>query len=94
MNTIFNGSYTHGDLVYDYSGVWVRRSGGIDWKAVVRNADVVCRPSGTIDDEINDREAVSVIKRLVEDDIQTALAEREAKGAVASRQSRGGVGGA
>ncbi len=90
MNTIFSGSYTLGDLVYDYSGVWVRRSGGIDWKAVVRNADVVCRPSGTIDDEINDRDAVRVIKHLVEDSIETAIAEGPSKSAAPTRQSRRG----
>jgi hypothetical protein len=51
MNKIFNDTIYRGDLAYDYSGVWTRRTGGIDWKAVVRHADVVCRPCGTLEDE-------------------------------------------
>jgi hypothetical protein len=81
MNTIFSGSHTREALIYDYSGVWIRRSGGIDWKAIVRNADVVCKPSGVIDDGLNDDDALQVIRLLVEQSIQDAL---EAGGASAS----------
>ena len=65
MNTIFNGRITRAEVVYDYSGVWMRRSGAILWKAIVRNADVVCRPSGTLDDVLTDAEVMQAIKELV-----------------------------
>src|SRR3954471_18923631 len=65
MNTIFNGRITRAEVVYDYSGVWTRRSGEIVWKAVVRNADVVCRPQGVLDDILTDREVRDVIRELV-----------------------------
>jgi hypothetical protein len=76
MNTIFLGSYLTGGLIYDYSGIWIRQSGRIDWKAIVRNEDVVCRPSGTIDDGINDPDAEQVICRLVEQSIEDTLERR------------------
>jgi hypothetical protein len=65
MNTIFNDCITRDDVVYDYSGVWMRRSGAIVWKAIVMNADVVCRPSGTLDDVLTDTEVKQAIKELV-----------------------------
>jgi hypothetical protein len=73
MNTIFSGSHTRDALIYDYSGIWTRRSGGIDWKAIVRNADIVCKPSGVIDDGLNDEDVLKVIRLLVEQSIQDAV---------------------
>jgi hypothetical protein len=73
MNMIFSGSHTRETLIYDYSGVWIRRSGGIDWKAIVRHADVVCKPSGVIDDGLNDDDVLKVIRLLVEQSIHDAV---------------------
>jgi hypothetical protein len=73
MNTIFSGSHTRDTLIYDYSGIWTRRSGGVDWKAIVRNADIVCKPSGVIDDGLNDDDVLKVIRLLVEQSIQDAV---------------------
>ncbi len=70
MNNIFMGRYSAHGLVYDYSGVWQRRSGGIEWKAVVRNADVVCRPKGVLTDEVGDGEVVPALAVLVEEAIE------------------------
>jgi hypothetical protein len=81
MNMIFSGSHTRETLIYDYSGVWIRRSGGIDWKAIVRHADVVCKPSGVIDDGLNDDDVLKVIRLLVEQSIHDAV---EGGGASAS----------
>lgn len=73
MNTIFNDTLTRADVIYDYSGVWTRRSGGIDWKAIVRNADVICRPSGTLeDDALTDQQVREVIRALVSVSIDDA----------------------
>jgi hypothetical protein len=77
MNTIFIGRYITGGLIYDYSGIWIRQSGRIDWKAIVRKEDVVCRPSGTIDDGINDPDAEQLISRLVEESIEATLEQRK-----------------
>jgi hypothetical protein len=38
MSTIFSNTIHRRELAYDYSSIWPRRAGGIDWKAVVRNA--------------------------------------------------------
>ena len=75
MNTLFNGIATRAKIRYDYSGVWTRRSGGIDWKAVVRNADVVCRPSGTLDDVLTDDEVRQAIRELVMISVADAIGE-------------------
>jgi hypothetical protein len=75
MNTIFNGKITRDRLIFDYSGIWTRRSGGINWKAVVRNADVVCRPGGTLDDVLTDAEIRLAIRDLVVLSIADALGE-------------------
>lgn len=69
MNVIFDGQIARGEVVYDYVGIWTRRSGGLDWKAVVRNIDVVSRPSGTLDDALNDDQVREVIRELVDDSI-------------------------
>lgn len=73
MNTIFSGSHTRDGLIYDYAGIWTRRSGGIDWKAIVRNADIVSKPSGVIDDGLNDADVLKVIDLLVEQSIHDAV---------------------
>ena len=65
MNTIFNGRITRSEVIYDYSGIWSRRSGGVDWKAIVLSADVVCRPSGTLDEALTDQQVREVIRELV-----------------------------
>ena len=87
MNTIFSGSITRQELVYDYSGVWTRRPGGVDWKAVVMGATVVCRPSGTVDEGLDDVEVRQVIRELVKISVDDALAP-PAMGAL--NQARGG----
>lgn len=79
MKTIFIGRYITGGLIYDYSGIWIRHQARIDWKAIVRNEDVVCRPSGTIGEGINDADAELVINRLVELSIEEALQQRKRK---------------
>lgn len=70
MNVIFDGQIARGEVVYDYVGIWTRRSGGLDWKAVVRHLDVVARPSGTLDDSLNDDQVREVIHVLVDDSIR------------------------
>ena len=76
MNNIFMGSYTIRGLLYDFSGIWSRREGKVEWKAVVRHADVVCRPSGTIHDEPSDSELIPLLKSLVRQDIEHVLERR------------------
>jgi hypothetical protein len=76
MNNIFMGSYMKSGLIYDYSGVWSRTGGGLIWKAVVRNADVVCRPAGTIRDEPEGLDTETLLSRLVEEHIEQALERR------------------
>ena len=71
MNVIFDGQIARGEVVYDYVGIWTRRSGGLDWKAVVRHLDVVSRPSGTLDDSLNDDQVREVIHVLVDDSIRS-----------------------
>jgi hypothetical protein len=65
MNTIFNDTISRSAITYDYSGIWTRRMGGIAWKAIVRRSDVVCRPSGTLDDVLTDDQVRQVIRELV-----------------------------
>ena len=77
MNIIYTGSIKRDGIIYDYSAIWTRRSGGIDWKAIVRNSDVVCRPSGVLDDVLTDGQVRQVITQLVNDSI-AALVERPA----------------
>jgi hypothetical protein len=72
MNNIFMGRYSAHGLIYDYSGVWQRRSGGIEWKAVVRNADIVCRPKGVLLEDVAEGEVVPAIAALVEEEIEQA----------------------
>ena len=72
MNVIFDGQIARDEVVYDYVGIWTRRSGGLDWKAVVRNTGVVSRPSGTLDDALNDDQVREVIRELVDDSIAGA----------------------
>ena len=86
MNTIFNGTITRDERVYDYSGVWTRRAGGIDWKAVVMNATVVCRPAGTVDEGLSDAEVRQVIRELVKISVEDAIAPRPPG---AMKQARG-----
>ena len=76
MNKIFMGSYTRHGLIYDYSGVWSRTGGRLYWKAVVRNADVVCRPAGMIRDEPEGLAIETLLSRLVEDHIEQVLSTR------------------
>ena len=74
MNIIYNGSITRDGTIYDYSAVWTRRSGGIAWKAIVRNSDVVCRPSGVLEDVLTDGQVRQVITQLVDDSIASLQA--------------------
>jgi hypothetical protein len=76
VNIIFSGSCALDDTIYDYSGIYTRRSGGTDWKAVVLNSDVVCRPSGVIDDGLTDDQILEVIKQLIVQSIDDAEARR------------------
>jgi hypothetical protein len=76
MNNIFMGSYTTHGAIYDYSGIWSRRGGRVEWKAVVRNADVVCRPAGTFRAEPAESDLVPLLERLIERDIERWLGRR------------------
>jgi hypothetical protein len=87
MNIIYNGSIKRDGIIYDYSAVWTRRSGGIDWKAIVRGADVLCRPSGVLDDVLTDGQVRQVITQLVSDSIESLVSERPAKRNVVSLRS-------
>lgn len=73
MNQIFSGSLRKDDQIYDYSGIWSRKPGAVEWKSVVRNEDVVCRPSGQLDDALTDEEIVEAIRQLVEISVLDAL---------------------
>jgi hypothetical protein len=77
MNNIFTGTYTRDGRIYDYSGVWVPHGMAISWKAIVRNADVVCRPSGTLSDGLTQEEILEVITRLIELNIVESLEAHE-----------------
>lgn len=77
MNNIFSGTFTRAGLIYDYSGVWSPLGAGISWKAIVRNADVVCRPSGTLTDGLTPEEIMEVITRLIELNIVETLEAQE-----------------
>lgn len=77
MNNIFTGTFTRGGLIYDYSGVWSPHGVAISWKAIVRNADVVCRPSGTLSDGLTEREIMEVITRLIELNIVETVEGRQ-----------------
>src|SRR5215217_327270 len=87
MNIIYNGSIKRDGTIYDYSAVWTRRSAGIDWKAVVRNSDVVCRPSGILDDILTDGQVGQVITGLVSDSIAAPAPARPAARNVVSLKS-------
>jgi hypothetical protein len=75
MNIIYNGSIERDGTIFDYSAVWTRRSGGIDWKAIVRSSGVVCRPSGVLDDVLTDGQVRQVITQLVSDSIASLIAQ-------------------
>lgn len=70
MNSIFTGSYTTRGRTYDYSGIWTRRGGRTNWKAIVRNTEVVSRPCGQIDEELADPDVLRVIRSVIEADIE------------------------
>lgn len=76
MNVIFSDRVNRGGCTYDCSGVWTRGATGIAWKVVVRHTDVVCRPSGVIDDGLSDDEVRDVICQLVCDSISEAVSAR------------------
>ncbi len=69
MNNIFMGSYVRSGEIYDYSGIWTRQGPTITWKAVVMNADIVCRPRGTIHDEPDDPDVLRLITDSIEGEI-------------------------
>jgi hypothetical protein len=69
MNNIFMGSCTRYGEIYDYSGIWTRQGPTIKWKAVVLNADIVCRPRGTIYDEPEDPDVLRLITSSIESEI-------------------------
>lgn len=69
MNNIFMGSYKADGAIYDYCGFWSRKVAKVEWKAVVRKADVVCRPQGTIHDEPSDEDILRHITDAIETDI-------------------------
>ena len=73
MNTIYSGSFTKDGLVYDYCGIWKPLVTGVEWKAVVRNADVVCRPCGVLEDERMEEEILLIIRQLIELSVEEAL---------------------
>lgn len=78
MNNIFSGTFTRNGLIYDYSGVWSPKGSAISWKAIVRNADVVCRPAGSLADGLTPEEVMEVITRLIELNIVETLEAHEA----------------
>ena len=78
MNHIFSGRFARGDANYDYSGIWSFAGTQIAWKAIVRNAGVVCRPSGRMDDGINEDEVLRLIAHSIEASTDGALNERGA----------------
>lgn len=86
MNNIFMGRYSAHGLIYDYSGIWQRGSTGIEWKAIVRNADIVCRPSGTLCDDFAEADVVPAISALVEQAI-----EQSKDGGERARRRAGGL---
>jgi len=75
MNNVFTGGARRQERTYDYSGIWSRAAGRISWKAVVRSEDVVCRPSGSLDEELpNDDVILAVVKLLIESSLDDTLA--------------------
>ena len=73
MNNIFTGTYTRGGVTYDYSGIWSPLGAGISWKAIVRHADVVCRPAGMLSDGLTPEEILDIIRQLIELNIVETL---------------------
>ena len=65
MNRVYCGSFTERGLIYDYSGIWTPLPAGVAWKAVVRNSDVVCRPSGRLDDACEETEILDTIRQRI-----------------------------
>ncbi len=84
MNNIFMGSYTANGVIYDYSGIWSRHAGKIEWKVTVRNADVVCRPHGVIHAEPAESDVAELLRHLVARDIQRWIKARAVAGARAA----------
>lgn len=74
MNTIFTGSFKRDGLIYDFSGLWSPSGARVSWKAIVRNADVVCRPSGELDSGLNDDEILDEIRLVIERETDEVLA--------------------
>jgi len=79
MNNVFTGSCRHAGLICDYTGIWAPLGTAIQWKAIVRNADVLCRPSGTLHDASNDDDVLEAIAQLIEVSVIEVL-ERRAVG--------------
>jgi hypothetical protein len=74
MNNIFTGGSRRGERIYGYSGSWSRAGGKISWKAIVQNDGVVCRPAGTVDDELSDDASIlAVVTQLIETSLTEAL---------------------
>ena len=73
MNNIYSGTFTKRGLIYDYSGIWKPLPAGISWKAVVRNADVVCRPHGELQDVDSEQDILEAIRQLIEISVTEAL---------------------
>jgi hypothetical protein len=76
MNYIFSGSFKRDDLIYDYTGVWSSAGARVSWKAIVRNASVVCRPSGEMEYGLSDEETLGTITRSIEATTDHALLDR------------------
>ena len=76
MNNIYSGSFTKRGLIYDYSGIWKPLPAGVAWKAVVRNADVVCRPSGTVAGACTQAEILEIIRQRIESSVVEAIDRR------------------
>ena len=76
MNNIYSGSFTKRGLIYDYAGIWTPLPAGVAWKAVVRNSDVVCRPSGKLSGACTQAEILEIIRQRIESSVVEALDRR------------------
>jgi hypothetical protein len=76
MNNIYSGSFTKRGLIYDYSGIWTPLPAGVAWKAIVRNAAVVCRPSGRLYGPCTHTEILEIIRQRIESSVMEAIDRR------------------
>ena len=76
MNNIFSGRCRHEDVICDYVGIWAPTGHRVHWRAIVRSIDVVCRPSGTLQNASNDEDVLQAIKQLIDVSVIEALERR------------------